>query len=272
MAAQHQTIVPRPRFWTEPQWIDVAGTEIAYRREGEGEPTLFLHGAGFTGQWLPFHAALAEHVDLICPDHPGMGETTLPEWLDGMDDLVLHYDDLLDALGLEHAHVVGYSLGGWIAAELAAFFPRRLRSLTLVTPVGLRVEGHSPAPIFHMSPEQLATTIFSDPTNMASVLPAPDDVEEIIHGYTEAATIARLVWERPHDLKLDRRLRRVGCPALVVCAEDDRLVPGAIAERYAELLPDARVETIAGTGHALIVERPEETAAAVAAFIEETSR
>jgi pimeloyl-ACP methyl ester carboxylesterase len=271
--SEQAVTTPRPsHFYEEPQWIDVAGTKVAYRRRGEGEPTLFLHGAGFTRRWLPFHAALAEHTDLICPDHPGFGESPLPDWLDGFDDLVIHYDELLDELGLERAHVVGYSLGGWIAAELAVFLPHRLESLTLITPVGLRVEGHSPAPLFHMSPEELIATMFNDPTNMASVLPDPDDVDEIVQGYSEAATSARLAWSRPHDLKLDRRLRRVGCPSLVVCAEHDRLVPNAIAERYAELLPQARLETIPGTGHALIVEQPQLTAAATAGFIEETSR
>ena len=118
--------VPRPRsYYNEPQWIGVGDLDVAYRRKGTGEPTLFLHGAGFTRMWLPFHEWLSQSVDLIAPEHPGYGATEMPDWLEGFEDLVLHYDDLLDAFGLETVHLVGYSLGGWIAAT---FF---LRSDTL---------------------------------------------------------------------------------------------------------------------------------------------
>ena len=74
--------------------LDVAGTPVAVRRKGSGRPLLFLHGAGFTGQWLRFHEALAQGADVIAPEHVGFGGTPLQDWLDGFDDLVLHYDDL----------------------------------------------------------------------------------------------------------------------------------------------------------------------------------
>src|SRR3954465_12309768 len=105
------TGVPRPRhFYTEPEWIEVGGLRVAYRRKGEGPPTLYLHGAGLTRMWLPFYERLSGAADLIVPEHPGFGETAMPEWLDGLDDLVIHYDSLLDVLGLEPVHLVGYSL------------------------------------------------------------------------------------------------------------------------------------------------------------------
>jgi pimeloyl-ACP methyl ester carboxylesterase len=261
------TAVPRPRqLYTEPERIDVAGLEVAYRRKGQGEPALLLHGAGFTRQWLPFYERLSAAVDLICPEHPGYGETPMPDWLDGLGDLIIHYDQLLDALELETVHLLGYSLGGWIAAEYAAVYPRRLRSLTLITPVGLRIEEPM-APIFGMAPEELFGTLFNDPTNIGQVAPDPASLDEIVHGYAEATTLAGLAWARPYDLKLARRLARVQCPALVLGAEADRLVPNAMAKRYAEALRDSRFVTIPGTGHALIIEQPEATAVAIADFL-----
>ena len=260
--------VPRPRnFYTEPLWLDVSGVRVAYRRKGAGEPTLFFHGAGFTRMWLPFLEALSGGLELIAPEHPGYGETEMPDWLDGFDDLVIHYDEFLDALELETVHLVGYSLGGWIAAEFAAFYPKRLRSLTLITPAGLRILGKPIVNPIAMSPEQFLDLIFNDKTNMGDVQPDFESLDEIVHQFGEAATLARLAWNPQYDLKLERRLARVGCPSLVVRAEHDRLIPDEMAERYAELLPNSRVEAIPGTGHAIAYEQPERTADAIVAFI-----
>jgi pimeloyl-ACP methyl ester carboxylesterase len=263
-------VVPRPRhFYTEPEWIDVGGLRVAYRRNGQGPTTLYLHGAGLTRMWLPFYDNLSQSLDLIAPEHPGYGETAMPEWLDGFDDLVIHYDALLDALELDRVHVVGYSLGGWIAAEIAVFHPRRLESLTLITPIGLRIPGKPLADLFAMDPETLFATFFNDPTNAPQILPDLESLDEIEHQFGEAATLARLAWNPRFDPKLERRLERVACPTLVVRAEHDRVVPQELADRYAELIDGARVETVPGTGHGLIVEQPEKTADVISTFIQE---
>jgi pimeloyl-ACP methyl ester carboxylesterase len=259
--------VPRPRhFYTEPDWIDVGEVRVAYRRKGGGEPVLYLHGNGFTRMWLPFLERLSGSVDLIAPEHPGYGETEMPAWLRGFDDLVVHYDELLDLLGLETAHVVGYSLGGWIAAELAAFYPRRLRSLTLICPAGLRIPGQHAPNLTAMTTEAVWETLFNDPRNAGSVLPDYESLEEVVHLYGEATTFARLTWNPQYDLALERRLRRVTCPALVIGAELDRVIPDAVADRYAELL-GARLERVPETGHAIAVERPDRVAELIAAHV-----
>jgi pimeloyl-ACP methyl ester carboxylesterase len=245
---------------------------VSNRRKGEGPATLYLHGAGLTRMWLPFYEGLAQSVDLIAPEHPGFGETEMPEWLDGLDDLVIHYDALLDALELERVHLVGYSLGGWIAAELAVFYPRRLESLTLITPIGLRIPGKPLGDVFAMDPETLFMTMFNDPTNAAQILPDIENLDEIEHQFGEAATLARLAWNPRFDPKLERRLARVACPTLIARAQHDRLVPDEMAERYAELIDGARIETVPGTGHALVIEQPEKTADVIVTFIQETAR
>jgi pimeloyl-ACP methyl ester carboxylesterase len=269
-AAGQATGVPRPRhFYTDPDWIDVGGLRVAYRRNGDGPATLYLHGGGLTRMWLPLYDRLSQSLDLIAPEHPGFGETEMPEWLDGFDDLVIHYDSLLDAFGLERVHLVGYSLGGWIAAELAVFHPRRLASLTLITPIGLRVPGKPVGDFFAMDPEVVGMTMFNDPANAALVAPDMESLDEVEHQYGEMATVARLAWNPRFDPKLERRLARVTCPTLVIRAERDRLVPGEIAERYGEMIAGARIETVPGTGHAIVVEQPEKTADLVSTFVQE---
>jgi pimeloyl-ACP methyl ester carboxylesterase len=144
-------------------------------------------------------------------------------------------------------------------------------SLTLISPAGLRVPGHPVRNLVAMAPEDLWDTMFNDKTNMHQYVPASDDAEEVVHAFGEATTFARLAWNPQYDIKLEHRLRRATCPALVVKAENDRIVPGEIADRYAELLPHARVETIPGTGHAIVHERPEECADLIAGFVREAA-
>ncbi len=254
----------------EAQTIDVDGVPVALRRKGRGRPVLFLHGAGFTGRWLRFHEALARGCDLVAPEQPGLGATPAQDWIEDFDDLVLHYDALRRVLRIDEPFdLVGYSLGGWLAARYATWFPERLRSLTLIVPAGMPVPGRPPlADLFLMAPEQVFATLFNDYTNAAEVFVDVGDVDALVHAFEEASAVAALVWERRSDRKLERRLARVTCPALVVGAENDRLVPNEAADRYAERLPNARARRVPGTGHAIVVEQPEATAKAILQFQE----
>lgn len=263
-----------PRHFTEPEHREVGGVRVAYRRAGTGAPTVFLHGAGSTRMWLPFYDRMSESVDFLAPEHPGFGDTEAPDWMEGMDDIVLHYRDLLDAFALDRVHLVGFSLGGWIAAELAVFYPDRLKSLTLIAPAGLRVPGSPAADLFRMPPEQIGRLLYNDRVEEhAEFLPDPHDPDAAVQGYTEMTMYARLAWNPRYDRKLDHRLARVPVPALVVAAQDDRIIPRAHHERWARLLPDARLETVTGdrgpTGHALIIQEPDRAADLISGFIKE---
>ncbi len=254
----------------EAQTLDVDGVAVALRRRGTGRPLLFLHGAGFTGRWLRFHEALAQGADVIAPEQPGFGATPPQDWVEDFDDLVLHYDALRRALAIEEPFdLVGYSIGGWIAARYATWFPERVRSLTLIVPAGMPIAGKAPvADLFLMSAEQQFATLFNVGTNAGEVLLDLEDLDVVVHAFEEASTLAGLVWERRSDPKLERRIKRVTSPALVVGAEHDRLVPDEASDRYAELLPDGRLERIPGTGHAIVIEQPEATAKTILDFKE----
>lgn len=252
----------------EAETVDVAGAPVAMRRKGTGDPLLYLHGAAFTGRWLRFHEALAQGADVLAPEHPGWAGSPRQAHLTTIEDYVLHYDDLRRTLGLDRVDLVGHSLGGWIAAAYAAWFPDQVRTLTLLTPAGMRIPGKAPfVDLFSMEPEELFATIFNDPSNIAEVMIDPDDIDQAIAMYEQMASTARLVWNPRYDRRLPRRLRRVTCPALVVGAENDRLVPDEACEIYAGHLPDARVERIPGTGHALVIEQPEATAQTILDFV-----
>lgn len=250
--------------------LDVDGTTVSLRRAGSGEPVLFLHGHWATARWLPLHAALAESVDLIAPDTPGFGDSPAPEWLLGRDDLVLFYRDLLDTLGLGSVHVAGYGLGGWIAADLAVWFPERVRSLALLAPFGLRVPGEPIADVFLMNPAAYDDAYYNGepvPGLVPGVgTPADGGPEGFSARYGEMGTAAKLMWQRRYDLKLETRLPRLSVRALVVRADDDRIVPAAHAERWTELL-GAQLVTVPGAGHAFPITEPSSTADALTAFV-----
>jgi len=263
--------------YTEPDVVDVRGLEVAYRRKGSGPPTVFLHGAGGTRMWLPFYERMSGSVDFVAPEHPGFGDTPAVEWLEGFDDLVLHYRDVFDALELDRIHLIGFSLGGWIAANLAIFYPERLRSLTLVAPAGLRMPEAPMTDFLRMPPEQIPDILFNGRTeDYLEFLPDPHDIDAAIRGYGEASTFARLAWNPRYDYRLDRRLPNVDLPALVIEPDEDRLIPNAHCARWAELLPNALLERVAGdrnpTGHGVLMQEPDKAAALITSFIQEVEQ
>jgi len=248
------------------EYLELDDGRVHVFRAGSGEPVLFLHAAGGAGTWPEFHALLSERFDVIAPDHPGFGKSDEFPELTAIDDLVYHYLDVMDVLGLERPHVVGASFGGWIAAELAAHSPHRIGSLTLLSPAGLRVEGHPVPDVFLMPPPKLAETLFHAPPPPTSA--GPPDIDAILAAYRDATALARFAWvPYLHDPKLERRLRRITAPTLVAAPDDDRLIPVAHARRYAERIPGATLSTVADCGHAMYFEKPAEFATLVIEFL-----
>lgn len=238
-------------------------------RGGQGEPLLFLHADGGAGNWLDYHRLLSDSgFEVFAPDHPGFGGSDDFAEVEAMDDLVYHYLDVIDALGLDRPHVVGASFGGWIAAELAVAAPHRIGSLVLLGPAGLRLPGHPVADPFLMSPGELVAMLYHDPAVAARLAPASPDLDFVLAQYRDLTALARFSWTPfLSNPKLERRLHRVTAPTLVVVPSDDRLIPVAHGRRYAELIPGARFAEIGECGHAMYFERPAEFANATAAFL-----
>jgi pimeloyl-ACP methyl ester carboxylesterase len=254
------------------EYLQLAGGRVHLLRGGAGEPLVFLHAAGGAGTWLEFHRALGRRFDVVAPDHPGFGGSEEFADVEAMDDLVYHYLDVLDRLGLDRPHVVGASFGGWIAAELAVAAPHRVGALVLLSPAGLRLPDHPVADLFLMSPEELVATLFHDPATAAGLFPGEPDLDFILAQYRDLTALARFCWTPfMANPKLERRLHRITAPTLVVAPSDDRLIPVAHAHRYAELIPGARFAEVGDCGHAMYFERPAEFADVTAAFLSEHS-
>jgi pimeloyl-ACP methyl ester carboxylesterase len=247
--------------------IDVHGAPTLVREAGEGAPILFLHGLE-DPEWRPALARLASAFRVVAPDHPGMGRTPLGEDCDAMDDLVYHYLDLIDTLGLAKATLVGASFGGWIAAELAVALGPRLGRLVLVDAAGLRVGDTDLPEIYLMTDEDLAAFLVADPRHAPLVFPPTDDPERIERRLVQRATLARFTWQPYwHNPKLAGRLRRIGAPTLVLWGADDRFIPRAHAREYEARIPGATLRLIQGAGHLPHLEQPERFCEALSAFI-----
>jgi pimeloyl-ACP methyl ester carboxylesterase len=249
--------------------LELGGGSIHVQRGGEGPPLLFLHAAGGAGVWHPFLGLLARRFEVIAPDHPGFGGSDdLPE-VEAMDDLVYHYLEVLDRLGLDRVDVVGGSLGGWLGAELAVHSPERVGRLALLGAAGIRVPGNMATDIFLMTPDQVAGTLFKNPEAAAGMFPEEPDVDFILNTIRDLAGLARYGWA-PYlnNPKLERRLHRVAAPTLVLWAGDDRVIPIEHGRIYAERIPDATLQIVEDCGHAMYFERPEAFADAVSEFLE----
>src|SRR3990172_7770477 len=253
----------------EEEIIRVGGKEIQLFTGGKGPRLPYLHGAG-TFWWMPVHDRLAGRRRVYLPVHPGFGRSQGLDEIETMEDLVFHTTDVMDALGLERADVLGLSLGGWLAAELALRHPHRVNRLVLVDAAGTRVPGIERPDLFLAAAPKARELLFADPSSeLAMTLlpdaPPPDRVEIALRG-REAA--ARLLWN-PHQQfrKLTTRLGRIKAPTLVVWGEKDRLVPLPFGEAYHRGIPGSKFVTIEGCGHLPPLEQPERFAEIVLAFL-----
>jgi pimeloyl-ACP methyl ester carboxylesterase len=256
-----------------PEIVDVRGRRTQVLRKGNGNPVLYLHSATGETWWTDFDEALAgAGFDVIHPAHPGFESSEGLAEIEDVHDLAFHTLDLLDALAVERTAVVGSSMGGWLAAELAVYAPERVTKLVLADAAGL---GSPTVDMWAVKPPDLAEVLFADQEHWMAQLLRAIDLEtsmppaEILMPLLQSMEAgARIGWNPyMHDPKLPGRLHRVRAPTLVVWGERDEFVPRAQGERYAELIPGARLEVLPACGHLPVLEKPEELGRLVAAFL-----
>ncbi|MBD3006616.1 alpha/beta fold hydrolase [Streptomyces sp. 5-10] len=226
----------------------------------QGHPFLLLHGGGGPQTVTPFASLLAEQrpARVYTPVHPGFDGTDRPEWLTSVTTLAKAYAQLLDALDLRDVAVVGNSIGGWIAAELAALGSLRISSVILVNAVGIQVPGHPIADTFSLTPVELSRLSLHDPSKFRFDPSALTEAQRAI-GAANRATLQ--VYSGPHvmaDPTLSERLAKVPHSTLVAWGTSDRVVDAGYGHAYAQAIPGAEFRLLEGTGHMPQTETPEQ--------------
>ena len=253
--------------------VRVNGIELYYELHGAGEPVVLIQGLGanITGWDLQLEP-LSRQYQLIAFDNRGAGRSEKPEEPYSIHQMADDTAALMDELGIESAHVVGHSMGGMLAAELAALCPHRVRRLVLANPVGLWRDDEPVLDEFTLSPDQLAPHIWHDPQSEAvkEAFPAPEGKDAIVEmlfqrmqSYTSAG---KFLWPIP-DRGLKRRIHRIQSPTLIVWGESDRLVPPSYAEDFRSRIKNAQVVILPECAHMPMFEKRDDFVALVTDFL-----
>lgn len=260
---------------TSERAVDVRGCRVRVAQAGQGQPLVYLHGAGDLGDWSEALSLLARDFTVYRPDHPGFNESDDNPSVDSVLDMAFAYLDLLDSLDLHRVSLVGVSLGGWIAAQVAVLAPERVSKLVLAGAAGLRPDAAVPD-IFTLNPVQLAELLHHTEEMRSAAMAGAEkisaDPDRFQRYLRDRIATAHLAWNPYfHDPKLAGRLHRISAPVLVIWGEQDRMLPVAQARRWADALSDARVAVIEQAGHLPHLERPAQFAALVRTFLADGS-
>ncbi len=241
----------------------------------DGRPVLFLHGVAGLLDDHTFLELLSESYRVLAPELPGYGGSTGEELLEDMLDFALHGWDVVDGLGLgaSRPSLIGHSLGGMIAAEMACLAPGALDRLVLVDALGLWRDEHPIPDLFSFLPFEFGDVLFKDPAQGAAMLTGGLDFSNdaalkdfLVANARRLGTAGKMLFPVP-SRRVSKRLYRLTVETLVVWGDDDRLVAPAYADRWAELLPCASVARVADAGHMVPHEQPEALAREVRAFL-----
>jgi pimeloyl-ACP methyl ester carboxylesterase len=236
---------------------------------GTGPALLYLHNH-LGRDWDAFLEALAETHTVYAPRHPGSDEPDELLSLDGFADLALYYDDLLNALEVDSAVVVGHGFGGMAAAEFAAHCPARVSRLVLIDSLGLWLDETPIEDISGVPAERVASILSGSSEVTGALLAQPEDPAAIpdfmVGRFLSQAAVSHFIWPIP-DRDLRRRLYRIVMPTLVLWGEDDQYVPAQYAHEFEQGLPNAQLKMIAGAGHMPQLEKADQVMAVLNDFL-----
>jgi pimeloyl-ACP methyl ester carboxylesterase len=261
------------------EYVDAPIGKIQLWRGGSGPTLVYFHSAGGENTH-PALEQLTESFEVLVPMFPGFAESEGIDGIDGVEDAVFHLLDLWDLLGLQSPPLLGLSLGGWLALELATRYPEKVGRMVLVNPVGICIPEQPINEMFGRTPGELADMLFADQSYpIAAAMHQMDafagdvgketeiPLEVVLPMWKALGATAKLGWDPYlHNPKLRSRLRRITAPTLVVAGAQDGLVPPVYAETFAAEIPGARLEVIEGAAHWLPFEKPDELAALVTSF------
>ena len=248
----------------------IAGTVL---EAGEGRPLVFFHGIGGLLPREPLLERLAQRYHVYAPVWPGYGPEPTEDLIEDMLDFALHGWDVVDALALERPVLVGHSMGGMIAAEMAVLNPKSVEKLALINPAGLWLDAHPIADIFATPALRVPELIFADPARGEGLLTGGVNFRDnealktfMVGNARRLGTAGKILFPIPNR-RLSKRLYRLTAPTLVVWGKEDRLISPPYAERWVELVLHAEKVIVEDAGHMTPYEQPEATAQAIAQFL-----
>jgi pimeloyl-ACP methyl ester carboxylesterase len=260
-----------------------SGLEQIVLRGGDGPPLLWLHALSGVEPEHPLLVALLERHSVIAPVAPGFNDLAELDEMRDVHDLALHYDDILDAFGVEDVAVVGHSFGAMIGAEYAAHYPRRVTRLVLISPIGLWNPDYPVADLFALPYHAMPTLLYAHDAASHSVVARRTrtadyvealnteredaEVEALVDLARGMTTVAKFLWPLP-DRGLARRLYRISAPTAVIFGELDAFTPARYADDFVRPIGDAQSIIVAGAGHMAPIECPEEVREIVLGFLE----
>ena len=259
-----------------PSRIEFSGASVEYVRLGSGPPLLYLHGFDGVSPDDPFLARLADHFDVVAPSLPGFGASTHPSWTRTVEDLAHLVQMLLRSLELEGVVLVGASFGGWVASELASRSTEGLSCLVLADAVGARFSRdpleREIVDVFTVPTNRYPALLFADGEVAASAFRSRDfdslTDEALVRFCTNREGLTRFGWAPLlHDPGLSQRLGFVDVPTLVLWGAEDEIVSADYGRRFAAAIPASRFEIVAGAGHYMTIEQPDEFEARVVSFV-----
>jgi pimeloyl-ACP methyl ester carboxylesterase len=238
--------------------VTVADVPVSFSDHGEGRPFLLLHGGAGPRSVAGFAdlLAAAEPARVLRPVHPGFDGTPRPAGLHTIAGLAAVYTGLLDELDLTDVTVVGNSIGGWIAAEIALRRSPRISSVILVDAAGLAIPEQPIADFFSLTMDQVAELSYFEPAKFRIDVDAMPDAAKAAMA-ANRQTLQTYAGTGMSDAALLDRLRHVTTPTLVVWGAADRVIPLAHGEAYAAAIPGARLEIIDEAGHLPQLETPD---------------
>jgi pimeloyl-ACP methyl ester carboxylesterase len=239
--------------------LKVSGLELEVERRGQGQPLLVLYGEEALELEAPVLAELAKDHELIIPSPPGFGTSERPDWIESPDDISYIYLDLIAALGLRGMPTIGFSLGGWLALEMATKDDGFCSKLVLAAPYGVKIGGPADRDIqdpWNIRPDRAAALKWFDPEKGKRDFSAmPERALTVVARNTES--FARFCWDPClHNPKLKHRLHRVRVPTLLVWGKDDGVVTPDYGRALSRLLPQARFAVVEQAGHYPHLEQP----------------
>lgn len=242
---------------------------------GSGPKLLWLHGVRGVASDDPMLAVLQKSYRVTAPVAPGFNDLNELSRIDNIHELALDYDDLIEALGLDHISLVGHSFGAMIAAEIAAHFPHRISRLVLLAPFGLWNEAYPVADIFAHPSAHFDDILWHDRKARDSFAKSAVDeadikamADEMIKVAQSLTAITKFVWPIP-DRGLRRRLPRIASPTLVVFGARDEIVNARYADDFKSGLRYAQTAVIADAGHMLPYERPQQIIELIDRFLQQ---